>query len=111
MMLDREVPNAPLAAAQDVVFEWFSVENPYFEVRHLIGGLRRKMRLTPKAIEDDVRSAKARGLVPKDWPARTPLPAEAASKLEAARADARAEAPEIEGPNMSPLQLDVGRRT
>lgn len=110
MMLDREVPSASLDDAQDVVFTWFASDNPYFEVRHLVEGLRKKLRLTPKAIVDDVRSAKTRGLISRDWDSRTPLPREVAVKLEQARAEVRENAPtEIEsGP--SKLQLDVGRR-
>lgn len=110
VMLDKHVPQASLADAEGVVFDWFGVENPYFEVRHLLDGLRRKLRLTPKQIADDVRSAKARGLVDTGWPRDKALPAVVREKLAAARATDRENAPaEIEA-GESPLQLEVGRR-
>lgn len=57
----------------------------YFTVRHLVAGLRKSARSTVEAIEADVRSAKARGLVEQDWPRRQPLTADIAEKLTAAR--------------------------
>ena len=46
-------------------------------------------RLMPKQVAADVRSAKARGLIGRDWDPRTPLPREAAGRLAAARAEAQ----------------------
>ena len=109
MMLDREVPAASFEQAAEVVMDWFSTANPYFEVRHLVDGLKRLLRLTPKAIADDVRSAKARGLVDVSWPARDPLPPAVSAALESARAEARVDPGELTGAD-SPLRLDVGRR-
>lgn len=110
VMLDKHVPQATLADAEAVVFDWFGVENPYLEVRHLLDGLRRRLRLMPKQIADDVRAAKARGLVEKSWPRDKALPPAVREKLAAARATDREHAPaEIEG-GESPLQLEVGRR-
>lgn len=109
MMLDRHVPDATLEQATEVVMDWFGAENPYFEVRHLVDGLRKRLRLTPKAISADVRSAKARGLIPLTYSHKLPLPADVAARLEELRAEAREAAPEIEYGD-SVLALDVGRR-
>jgi hypothetical protein len=51
--------------------------------------IKREMRLLPHQIEEDVRSAKARGLVPADWSDRDALPEIARRKLDAARAASR----------------------
>jgi hypothetical protein len=110
IMLDRHVPTASLQDAQEVVLDWFANPNPYFEVRHLIDGLKRRLRLTPKAIRDDVRVAKTRGLVSKDWDDRTPLPPDAAARLAAARAEARDIAPGELDSGPSKLRLEAGRR-
>lgn len=112
MMLDREVPDATLAECTDVVMDWFGTENPYFEVRHLLDGLRKRRRWFGRQVEVDVRSAKARGLVDASWPDREPLPADVRGKLEAARAADRETASQhaVEAGARSPLALDVGRR-
>ncbi len=50
--------------------------------------IRRELRAMQPRLESDVRSAKARGLVPADWPARQPLPVEIEKRLhDAQRAD------------------------
>lgn len=110
MMLDREVAEARLGDATEVVLDWFAKENPYFEVRHLIAGLKRKMRFSPFNIESDVRSAKGRGLIEKDWPADKVLPWEVRDKLAGLRSAEKAEAAlhEIDGPLVSPLELKAG---
>lgn len=114
LMLDREVAEARLEDATEVVLDWFARENPYFEVRHLIAGLKRMMRLSPFAIESDVRSAKARGLIDKDWPAGKAMPWPVRDLLAKARTMERVAAAELgafdDAPNVSPLELDVGRR-
>lgn len=95
-----------------VVEEWFDVaRGEYFTKGVFLDLLRKRLRLTPKAIVDDVRSAKARGLVAKDWPRDEPIPVDVALRIEMLRAEARELAPAIEsGPLSSPLGLDVGRR-
>lgn len=111
MMLDRELyGRGTLDDAMEVVLDHFAQPAPpYFTVGLLVDGLRRRLRLSQRDIAVDVRSAKARGLVSKDWPRNRPLPADAAAALERARSEARAASPELdEGP--SPLQLEVGRR-
>lgn len=111
LAIDRELPDATLADAQEVVLDWFTSENPYFEVRFLIAGLKRRMRLTPRDIETDVRVAKRLGMLPPEHDRRVPLPADVARRLADYRAGVNASLPEIdEGPNVSPLKLDVGRR-
>lgn len=112
MMLDREVPTATLDQGTEVVLDWFGKENPYFEVRHLVTGLKRELRLNRREIAADVRSAKARGIVGKDWSEREPLSWMDANALAAARWRERDELHELEvsDPNVTPLVLDVGRR-
>ena len=112
VLLDRELHGrGTVEDAMEVVLDHFSKPNPpYFTVGLLVDGMRSRLRLTPKAILDDVRSAKARGLVGRDWAERDPLPNEIAVRLFDARQHDREEAsPELEsGPG--PLALDVGRR-
>lgn len=114
MILDREVPDATMAQATEVVMQWFAAQNPYFEARHLITGLKREMRLDRPQIAADVRSAKARGMVESSWSERDPLPWEVANRLAAVRLRERTEALELgafdDAPNRTPLALDVGRR-
>lgn len=56
-----------------------------FSVRHVLEAARITARSTPDAIEADVRSAKARGLLEPTYPAREPLPADVKALLFAAR--------------------------
>ena len=112
VMLDRELHGrGTIEDAMEVVLDHFAQPAPpYFTVGLLVDGLRRRLRLTPKAIVDDVRSAKARGLVSKDHDPRLPLPVDVMVKLETARQSARDEAPsEIEG-GVGSFALDMGRR-
>ena len=101
-----------LADCLAVVEEWFDVDRgQYFTKGIFLDLLRKRLRLTPKAIVDDVRSAKARGMIAKDWPHDRPIPADVAQRIELLRREARELAPAIEpGPFSSPLELDVGRR-
>jgi len=48
--------------------------NRPFTVAHVVAFVTADNRSTVKAIEDDVRSAKARGLISKGWPDRRALP-------------------------------------
>lgn len=114
LMLDREVADATLQQATEVVLQWFATSNPYFEVRHLVDGLKREMRLNRPQIAADVRSAKARGMVDASWSERDPLPHDVVHRLATARYREHHEALELgafeEGPNKTPLALDVGRQ-
>lgn len=49
-------------------------------------------RLTPDEIAEDVRAARARGIIGAEWPEKEPLTLEARSRLKAARDADRAEA-------------------
>ena len=113
LMLDREVADATLEQATEVVMGWFATANPYFEVRHLVDGLKREMRLNRPQIAADVRSAKARGLIEKGWDERKALPWEVLNQLAAVRLRERTEALELgafdDGQNSSPLELEVRR--
>ncbi|MEV8339236.1 hypothetical protein [Leucobacter sp. NPDC077196] len=111
LMIDRHFPDASLVEAQEVVLDWFGTANPYFEVRHLIDGLKRARRRFSREIENDVRAAKARGLIGRDWPARKVLPVEVEQRLSGARARDREVAAQyaIEGPNVPGVELEVGR--
>lgn len=113
LMLDREVAEARLEDATEVVLDWFAKENPYFEVRHLITGLKKMMRFGKFNIESDVRSAKARGMIGADWPESKVLPWEVRDRLAKARGVERAEALALgafdDSPNVSSLELEVRR--
>ncbi|WP_206556301.1 hypothetical protein, partial [Curtobacterium luteum] len=58
---------------------------PYLSLDVLMEEIRVLTRQTTTAIEEDVRSAKARGLLDASWPAREPLPAPVAQRLAEAR--------------------------
>lgn len=64
----------------------------YLTVGHILDRVEEGLRLNAADVETDVRSAKARGIVPADWPARQPLDAESAHQLHAARNREREEA-------------------
>ena len=63
-----------------------------FSVAHVVALVAVDNRSTAQAIEADVRSAKARGLVEKSWPERELLPAEIRAQLAVARDESRATA-------------------
>lgn len=82
-----EVAAADFTQARNVVIEHQTgpEAGEYFQVRHLVAGLRRRSRTSRGDVEADVRSAKARGLIDQDWPRTQPLDPETAEKLAAAR--------------------------
>lgn len=112
IMLDRELHGrGTVEVAMEIVLDHFALPAPpYFTVGLLVEGLRQRFRLTPRDIPVDVRVAKTRGLIDKSWPRDMPVPPEVAVALERFRAEARELAPAIEGANVSPLPLEVGRR-
>lgn len=112
VMLDRELfGRGTVADAMDVVLDHFAQPSPpYFTVGLLVDGLRRRLRLMPKQIADDVRAAKARGLVSADHDPRVPLPGGAAERLAQARMEAREVVPAEIGGGAWRLELEVGRR-
>lgn len=112
VMLDRELHGRGTADdAMEVVLDHFAQPNPpYFTVGLLVEGLRVRLRLTPKMIADDVRAAKARGLIGQEHDPRSPLPVTVAGRLAEARAEARAAAPAEVESGVGAFQLEVGRR-
>ncbi|TFC92065.1 MULTISPECIES: hypothetical protein [Cryobacterium] len=85
-----------------------------FSVRHILASVADSGRNTAAAIEADVRSAKARGLIEKSWPARERLPERAREALFNLREIERRAAAERfaldQGPG-SPVDVGtVGRR-
>lgn len=113
VMIDRGLSGRwSLDAAMEVVFDHFVLPDPpYFTVGLLVDGLKREMRLTPRDVEIDVRVAKRLGFLPDDHDRRVPLPVDVARRLADYRAGVNASLPEmVDGPVVSPLKLDVGRR-
>lgn len=110
VMLDRELyGRGTVEDAMEVVLDHFALPDPpYFTVGLLVAGMRRRLRLMPKQIAADVRSAVARGLIPAGHTG--PLPADVAARLEAARQSARDVAPAEVESGAGVLQLEVGRR-
>src|SRR5690606_35991583 len=58
------------AVAAVVAHQTSPKRTEYLTVGHIVDALRVNGRSTAAAIEADVRSAKARGLIGRDWPAR-----------------------------------------
>ena len=58
----------------------------YLTVKHIVDAVEVANRSTRKLVEADVRSARARRIIPADWPESEPLTADAAARLAAARA-------------------------
>ncbi len=112
VMLDRELyGRGSIEDAMEVVLDHFAqLDPPYFTVGRLVDGMKRRLRLMPKQIADDVRAARARGLLDVGHDPKLPIPVEVAARLETLRQEARELAPAeiVSGP--SPLALDVGRR-
>jgi hypothetical protein len=75
------------ATAEQAVVKHFTGPNKhaFFEVGFILDGIKEINRHLPHQIEDDVRSAKARGLIEQDWPRNEPLPAEVSARLREAR--------------------------
>lgn len=60
-----------------------------FGVRHILNAVADTARNTPEAIAADVRSARARGLVAKDWRERDLLPESVRARLAELRDESR----------------------
>lgn len=104
-------------ADTDFDIAWQAVRNrsrkpaprEYLALDVLLEHIRVDTRRTPTAIEEDVRSAKARGLIEASWPKRDPLPRPVAEQLARARADFAETAAAIEaGVIDAPRALTVG---
>ncbi len=69
-----------------------ATRHQYLTAAHVLDRVEVLGRTTAAEVEVDVRSAKARGIVPADWPRRKPLDPEAAYRLQTARERDRQEA-------------------
>lgn len=73
----------------------------YLTIGHLLDRVEAGERTARGDVEADVRAAKARGIIPADWPRREPLTPQATFQLAQARDRDRAEAvrfAQVEGP-------------
>ena len=107
----EELGDVEFEVAKQAVRNHFRKPSPraYLSLDVLLEQVRVDTRQTPSAIEEDVRSAKARGFVEPSWPARQPLPRPVAARLAAARLDFALAAEAIEaGVVERPRALDVG---
>lgn len=77
----------PYDLAQKAVIDHYQGAEAHRQLMpaNIIRAVEREARLTPAMIEEDVRSAKARGLVDESWPERKLLDEEVRQKLFAAR--------------------------
>ena len=85
-VLSTGAPGMTFDEAQACVVEFYAEAGESLTPYALIDLWKRSRRLLPREIAADVRSARARGLVPRDWPERDPLPPEVAERLREARA-------------------------
>ena len=76
--------------------------NEYLTVNHIVSATQVSSRQTKELVASDVRSARARGLVGRDWPEWKPVTAGVRLALEVARDEARVYA------MSNPLELDEG---
>lgn len=108
-----EITSASFEAARAIVVDHQTNMREYMTVAHVVAGLRSGGRQTRHSIEADVRSAKARGLLERAWPASKIVPVDVADALHTLRelerraASERLALDQIEG---SPVDVgDVGR--
>ncbi|MDY1005724.1 hypothetical protein [Curtobacterium sp. CFBP9011] len=107
----EELCDVEFEVAKQAVRNHFRKPAPraYLSLDVLLEQIRVDTRQTPTAIEEDVRSAKARGFIEASWPARQALPRPIAARLAAARLDFALAAEAIEaGVIETPRALDVG---
>lgn len=77
------------AAAAVIVHQTGPNKDKYLTVGLVCDYIAGVNRQSADAIAADVRSARARGLVAKDWDERTPIPEEARTRLAALRDESR----------------------
>lgn len=79
--------DVPVDAAKQAVLEHYTGDTAHRPITpaDILMSVKRAARMVPSMIEADVRSAKARGLVSKDWPDRDQLPADVMQRLVEAR--------------------------
>lgn len=109
-------------ADTDFDIAWQAVRNhfrkpsprEYLSLDVLLEQIRVDTRQTPGAIEEDVRSAKTRGLIDASWPARQALPRPVAARLARARQQFAEQAAAIEAGTVTDGRLlelgTVGRK-
>lgn len=84
----------PYVQAEAAVFAHFrdpDTRHEYLKVAHVLDRLESTDRRRTNQVADDVRSAKTRGLITKDWHPRQPLPLEVAAQLRDLREQEREE--------------------
>lgn len=97
--------------ARDLVVEHYASSEESLTPYALIELWERKHRRLPHQVRADVRSAKARGLIPREHRESDPIPSHAAAALLGLRTKEVAEVQAYEvSPKRTPLQLDAGRR-
>lgn len=110
-----EFANASYEAAKAAVIahQTGPKHGEYLTIGHITDALKVTGRDSVAAIEADVRSAKARGLIARSWPSRERLPGDVRETLTALRdgerraAQERAALDELEGSPIEPG--DIGR--
>jgi hypothetical protein len=65
-------------------------QGEYLMVGHIVAATQVSSRQTRELIAADVRSARARGMVPSNWPESDPVPADVFEQLTRIRAESRA---------------------
>lgn len=85
-VLSTGAPGMTFEEAQTCVIEFYADAGESLTPYALIDAWKRSKRLLPQQIATDVRSARARGIIGREWSERDPLPPEAAEKLRNARA-------------------------
>ena len=85
-----------------------SQSKEYFTAAHVVAATQVSSRQTKKLIAADVRSARARHLIPSDWPENEPVSDEIRNRLAQIRDQARQEARELEATvGLSELKEEV----
>lgn len=99
-------------AAKDATVEHFTGPNAgeRFGVHHLLAITNRAGRSSVAAIEADVRSAKARGMISRDWPDGQQLPPAMLERLSRSRAAEQATARHMAALEVSDgVQVNLGQ--
>lgn len=108
-VLNQSAPGMTPDEGRELIVEHYGESSESLTPYALVDAWKKRKRLMPKQIADDVRAAKARGLIGKGHDPRVPLPAGVMRRLMSARAEAQALAPELDY-SPSQLQIEVGKR-
>jgi hypothetical protein len=90
-----DIRRASFTDAQQAVIDHFTSGNKNLSAGDLNALMRRVNRNTAEDIAADVRSARARGLVSKDWNERDPIPDDVRARLTELREESRRLAPDL----------------